>query len=167
MGGSKVFQIVGYQNSGKTTLMEKLIKTGNERGLKVGSIKHHGHGGSLDHHMINKDSKRHQRSGSLVSTVAGEDTLLIEATNNEWKLEEIIGIYNGFDLDVILVEGYKYSTYPKVVLIKNEEDLSLLEHLTNIRAVVSWFPLESSYRIFSNTQLENFIDFFYESILTN
>lgn len=161
MGGSKIFQIVGYQNSGKTTLMEKLIKSGNERGLRVGTIKHHGHGGPLDHPNPNKDSKRHTLAGSVISSVAGDDSLLIEATENNWKLEEIIHIYHHFGLDLILVEGYKKSSYPKAVLIRNEEDLYLLEKLNNIKAVISWIPIETNHRVFLQKQLDEFVDFFY------
>ena len=55
----KVFQIVGYQNSGKTTLMEKVISGAAEKGVRVAYIKHHGHGGAPDA----KDSTRHQQAG--------------------------------------------------------------------------------------------------------
>ena len=34
---------IGYQNSGKTTLVEKVIAELTRRGLRVGSLKHHGH----------------------------------------------------------------------------------------------------------------------------
>lgn len=40
----KVYQIVGFQNSGKTTLMESIINYWSKHDLKVGTIKHHGHG---------------------------------------------------------------------------------------------------------------------------
>lgn len=36
---------IGYQNSGKTTLVEKVIAELTRRGLRVGSLKHHGHHG--------------------------------------------------------------------------------------------------------------------------
>ncbi|MBW8350953.1 molybdopterin-guanine dinucleotide biosynthesis protein B [Bacillus sp. IITD106] len=164
MGGSKVFQIVGYKNSGKTTLMEKLIESGNERGLRVGSIKHHGHGGPLDSSYVNNDSRRHNLAGSIVSSVAGDGTLLIEAAKNNWKLDEIIHVYHHFDLDLILVEGYKQSPYPKAVLIRNEKDLALLDHLTNIKVVISLIPIESNHRVFFQEQVDEFIDFFYSWI---
>lgn len=40
-----ILQIVGYQNSGKTTLVEKVVHALAERKMKVATIKHHGHGG--------------------------------------------------------------------------------------------------------------------------
>lgn len=40
-----ILQVVGYQNSGKTTLIEKLCQLAECEGLKLGCFKHHGHGG--------------------------------------------------------------------------------------------------------------------------
>src|SRR5690606_9484243 len=137
MGGSKVFQIVGYKNSGKTTLMEKLIESGNERGLRDGSIKHHGHGGPLDSSYVNNDSRRHNLAGSIVSSVAGDGTLLIEAAINNWKLDEIIHVYDLFDLYLIHVEVYEQSPYPIAVLNRNEKDLALRDHLNDTNVVLS------------------------------
>ncbi|MBS4194386.1 molybdopterin-guanine dinucleotide biosynthesis protein B [Lederbergia citri] len=167
MGGSKVFQIVGFQNSGKTTLIEKLIKAGNEKGLRIGTIKHHGHGGPIDLPNLNKDSNRHSRAGSIVSSVAGEGTLLIEAPKDDWGLEDIIQVYHRFELDLILVEGYKKSPYPKAVMIRNKEDLSLLNRLKNIQTVISWFPIETNYPVFLHTQVDDFIVFFYKDLFSN
>lgn len=43
-----ILQVVGHQNSGKTTLIEKCIKELTNHGIKVGTFKHHGHGGKPD-----------------------------------------------------------------------------------------------------------------------
>lgn len=40
-----ILQVVGFQNSGKTTLIEKLCQLAEREGLKLGCFKHHGHGG--------------------------------------------------------------------------------------------------------------------------
>ncbi len=42
---TSILQIVGYQNSGKTTLVEKVVYALAEQNMKVATIKHHGHGG--------------------------------------------------------------------------------------------------------------------------
>lgn len=66
----KILQIVGYQNSGKTTLMEQLIKRATTEGLRVGTIKHHGHGG-VPMIEASKDSSRHELAGASVTAVEG------------------------------------------------------------------------------------------------
>lgn len=43
----RIFQVVGYKNAGKTTLMEQLIAVLRNEGMVVSCLKHHGHGGRL------------------------------------------------------------------------------------------------------------------------
>ncbi|WP_050180287.1 molybdopterin-guanine dinucleotide biosynthesis protein B [Domibacillus robiginosus] len=129
-----VFQVVGYQNSGKTTLMEKLIQAAAARGARVASIKHHGHGGMPDGQ---KDSARHQQAGAVIAGVEGEGVLQIAITQDQWTLQQILSLYSSFPVDFIFIEGYKGEPYPKAVLIRSEEDLPLLS-LSNIQCVISW-----------------------------
>ncbi len=53
-----ILQIVGYQNSGKTTFVEKLAEKLGQLGVKIGCLKHHGHGGEPDVFAEGKDSDR-------------------------------------------------------------------------------------------------------------
>ena len=60
---SPAVAIVGRHNSGKTTLVEKLIAELVSRGLDVGSVKHHSHKG-FDIDYPGKDSYRHRAAGA-------------------------------------------------------------------------------------------------------
>ncbi len=144
----KILQIVGYQNSGKTTLMEQLIKQASLEGLRVGTIKHHGHGGAP---MIetSKDSSRHEQAGAIVTAVEGEGTLRMSIHQNSWQLAEILAIYASFSMDVVLIEGYKQEHYPKVVLLRTAQDQVLLQQVTNIICVIYWpsYPFNPSLTI--------------------
>lgn len=86
----KILQIVGYQNSGKTTLMEQLIKQATMEGLRVGTIKHHGHGG-VPTIETSKDSSRHEQAGAVVTAVEGAGTLRMSIHQNSWQLIGIVG----------------------------------------------------------------------------
>jgi molybdopterin-guanine dinucleotide biosynthesis adapter protein len=132
-----IFQVVGYQNSGKTTILSKLIKNLTDRGTKTVTIKHHGHG-SKPAVLEQKDSSRHVDSGALASLVEGSGRLILQADNLNLILEEQIELIKFFQPDVILIEGYKYKNYPKLLLLRNKEDLPLLEETTNICAVGYW-----------------------------
>jgi molybdopterin-guanine dinucleotide biosynthesis protein B len=132
-----VFQIVGYQNSGKTTLMSRLIERLSSEGVNVVSIKHHGHGGKPEA-VPNKDSSKHLHSGAVASMVEGEGHLLLQALKPIWTLEEKIQLLSFFNPDIILIEGHKKATYPKLLLIRNRDDLELLKITNNIQAVISW-----------------------------
>ncbi|NSL51503.1 molybdopterin-guanine dinucleotide biosynthesis protein B [Calidifontibacillus erzurumensis] len=136
----RVLQIVGYQNSGKTTLMEKLIASLTNKGFTIGTIKHHGHGGFPKTFDVGKDTDKHRKAGAAFVSVEGDGLLQIQAFNRQgWTLEKIVSAYNQWPLDIILIEGYKQEPYPKIVLLRTKEDEVLLKQLTNIKAVICWY----------------------------
>ncbi|WP_249292123.1 molybdopterin-guanine dinucleotide biosynthesis protein B [Metabacillus flavus] len=130
-----ILQITGYQNSGKTTLMKKLIARAAEQGLAAGSLKHHGHGGTPD--LPVKDSTDHFKAGAIVSGAEGEGTVQLSARLGNDQLHRLIELYSYFDLDVLFIEGYKKEPFPKVLLISKEEDLPLVHELQAIVCVIS------------------------------
>lgn len=158
----KILQIVGYQNSGKTTLMEQLITQATTEGFRVGSIKHHGHGG-IPMIESSKDSVRHEKAGASVTAVEGEGTLRMSIHQNNWQLADILAIYETFKMDIIFIEGYKNEEYPKVVLLRQAEDQSLLQKVSNIICVLYWptYPLNKSldYPTFSIREKKEYMEF--------
>jgi molybdopterin-guanine dinucleotide biosynthesis protein B len=131
-----IFQIVGYKNSGKTTVMSELIKRLKADNLNVVSIKHHGHGGKLEG-TANNDSMKHLKSGALAAIVEGDGELIVQAEKAMWTLAEKIQLAAFFQPDIILIEGHKMEPYPKLLLVRSKEDLDLL-HLANIQAIIGW-----------------------------
>jgi molybdopterin-guanine dinucleotide biosynthesis protein B len=136
-----ILQVVGYQNSGKTTLMSKLVQRLSSNGYSVGTIKHHGHGGKPDYGDSGKDSDIHRQAGASVVAVEGEGSLHLTVQHLSWDLHKAISLYKSFQLDAILVEGYKMEDYPKVVLLRKRDDVELLHTLSNINCVISQVPL--------------------------
>lgn len=129
-----IFQIAGFQNSGKTTLSLKVIDKLAKAGLKIATVKHHGHGGKPDV-LETKDSGRHISAGAAVSLVEGDGRILIQAEQQEWRLSDEIAILSSFKPDVILIEGHKRERYPKAVILRDESDVELLHTLENIQVV--------------------------------
>ena len=169
-GNTKVFQIVGYQNSGKTTLITKLLAKGVSLGKRIGTIKHHGHGGIPSTSLPSKDSDHHLNAGAALSGVAGEGALLLQLPSQEWKLDKLLQLYQIYTFDLILIEGFKSAPYPKVVLLREQQDLFLLKQLDNIQAVISRFPLPqnaiySSIPVFQMEECFTFIQWFYQTYL--
>lgn len=131
----QICQVVGYKNSGKTTVMSELIRYFFNLDVKVGSLKHHGHGGEPDAPK-HTDSSLHFESGTVMSGVQGENSTQF-MMGFPFKLDELIGMYRYFSIDLLMIEGYKQADYPKIVLLKSLEELVLLDELTNIIAVGS------------------------------
>ncbi|MEH7436380.1 molybdopterin-guanine dinucleotide biosynthesis protein B [Neobacillus drentensis] len=132
-----VFQIVGFQNSGKTTFTLKLIERLKNNQLQTVTIKHHGHGGKPDVSM-SKDSGKHLTSGALASLVEGGGRILLQAEEIVCNLDDHVEFMKFFKPDVIIVEGYKQEHYPKLLLIRETSDIRLLEKVNNVLAVISW-----------------------------
>ncbi|WP_044748704.1 molybdopterin-guanine dinucleotide biosynthesis protein B [Bacillus alveayuensis] len=143
----KILQVVGYKNSGKTTLVEKLIKEAAHQGYRVGAVKHHGHGGYPDLSERWNDSNRHRQAGAIVSSVEGNGLLQLQATQDKWSLQQILHIYSFFPIDVVFVEGFKKEKYPKIVMLRSNDDLPLLTSSENIIAAITWTTLPESLRM--------------------
>ena len=128
----KVFCVVGYSNSGKTTLIERVVPILKERGLRVLTIKHARH---FEVDREGKDSWRLFRSGADVIITSKEKTAYISRLpdNLEFLLEIFGRLY-----DVVIVEGFKSSDYPKIVVLDEGE----MPNLKNVVAVVSDFEVD-------------------------
>ncbi|PHD57740.1 molybdopterin-guanine dinucleotide biosynthesis protein B [Bacillus toyonensis] len=163
---SSIIQIVGYQNSGKTTLVEKVVHALAESEMKVATIKHHGHGGFPE--VAQKDSERHRKAGAVVSSVEGAGLLSLSSLREEWSLQETIRLYEFFEVDTILIEGYKKENYPKIVLLRSAEDVELVHKVENVVAVITWYNapvnLREEYKVFHITEEKLYIDWFLQTV---
>lgn len=160
----EVIQIVGYKNSGKTTTAKRLIEVFSKSGIRVASLKHHGHGG-IPQGMEDTDSAKHLQAGSVVAGVEGEGVLQLR-TQEHWQMDQMIAIYQIMNLEVLVIEGFKQESYKKIVVINKEEDLILLSQVTNILAVITSFPIKevsSSYTIFNRTDLNKLCNWIVEN----
>ena len=111
---------IGYQNSGKTTLVEKVIAELAARGLRVGSLKHHGHAG-FDIDVPGKDSWRHARAGSKhVGLICADRYAEYADTEEELPVHEMLSRYT--DVDVVVVEGYKTEGLTNIVVARSGVD---------------------------------------------
>lgn len=119
-----LISIVGKSNSGKTTLIEKLIPELVKRGYRVATIKHNKHGFDIDHE--GKDSWRHKKAGSCMTVIACPTRVaLIEDIEHDYTLDEIRNKYIK-NADVILAEGYKGNPFPKIEVFRSELKRKLL-----------------------------------------
>ncbi len=113
-----IISIVGKSNSGKTTLMVKLIRELKSRCFKVAAIKHSHHDFEIDRE--GKDSWLHTRAGADAVVVASQKmTGIIRMMPGELPLPEIVNTYLQ-DMDVILAEGYKTQAIPKIEVLRTE-----------------------------------------------
>jgi len=116
----KIFGIIGWRNSGKTTLVEGLVRRLRAGGLCVSTVKHAHHGFDLD--RPGKDSFRHREAGAreVLVSAAGRWALLRELPDGEEApLADLLARLEPVDL--VLVEGFKGDPHPKLEVVRVEE----------------------------------------------
>ncbi len=111
-----VLALVGYSNSGKTTLMEKLIAGFTAQGLRIGTIKHSHHQPEMD--TPGKDSWRHKQAGAATSLlVTPEKMLMVTDMRDSLTPEQLTDRF--FDAyDLVLVEGYGSMPGAKIEVVR-------------------------------------------------
>lgn len=151
----RCIQVVGYKNRGKTTVLEYLIAYFSQRKYKVGACKHHGHGG-FPLGWTETDSTKHWKAGADLASVEGENMLQM-VTSKDWGLKKLLKIYQLFEMEIVFIEGYKHEDQAKIVVIGEGEDLSLLDQVSNIQAVVTSVPFLKNvpFPVFSSNHLSN------------
>jgi len=113
-----VISIVGKSNSGKTTLLEKLIPELKRRGYNLAIIKHSASGFELD--QPGKDSWRFAEAGSDIVVLSSERKIaLTKYIDHEPTLEEIIPLI-GERIDLVLTEGFSRGNFPKIEVHRKE-----------------------------------------------
>ena len=108
-----IFGISGWSGSGKTTLITRLIPEICGRGLTVSTIKHAHHRFDID--QPGKDSYEHRAAGATEVVVSSARRWAIVHENRdeaEPTLERILATMS--PADIVLVEGYKNETHPKI-----------------------------------------------------
>jgi molybdopterin-guanine dinucleotide biosynthesis protein B len=108
--------IVGKSDSGKTTLIEKVVPELVKLGLRVGTVKHDAHSFEIDH--PGKDSWRHGQAGAEAYVIASPERLaFIAKLDAELELVDIVErFYGGFD--IVVAEGYKRTAPHRVELFR-------------------------------------------------
>jgi len=138
----KAIGFIGYSNSGKTTLIEKLIPRFRAQGLTVSAIKNAHHGFDMD--RPGKDSYRYREAGAgqvLISTTE-RWALLTETPAGHATLEDLLAQLAPCDL--VIVEGFKSEgRIPRIEVRRaSVGDPPIYPHDPNVIAVAADFAFE-------------------------
>ncbi|WP_373777664.1 molybdenum cofactor guanylyltransferase MobA [Glaesserella sp.] len=132
--------VTGYSGTGKTTLLEKLIPELNKRNIRVGLIKHSHHNVDVD--KPGKDSHRMRMAGANPTmVVCTERWALMVETDELAPFDYLVQQFEGKNLDLVLVEGFKHEALPKIQLHRKaiEKPLPELDDFT--LATATDYPL--------------------------
>lgn len=107
--------VSGVKNSGKTTLIEKIIPKLTEEGLKVATVKHDGH--DFEGDVEGTDTYKHKKAGAYGTAIFSKNKFMIIKEQENTQEDELISYFQ--EADIILLEGFKNSDYPKLEIVRN------------------------------------------------
>ena len=150
----KIFGIVGWKNSGKTGLVERLVGVISARGFSVSTIKHAHH--TFDVDKMGKDSYRHRQAGAREVLLSSKNrwALMSELRDvNEPSLSSLVNKLSPVDL--VLIEGYKRDKHSKIEAHRletrqpllawgDETIIALASNAINIDVVIPIFNLDNT-----------------------
>jgi molybdopterin-guanine dinucleotide biosynthesis protein B len=156
MNMHSIISFVGKSSAGKTTLLEKIITELKKRGHKVAIVKHSHHKDDLD--TAAKDTWRFTKAGSELSAINSLDHLAIYRRMDSFFEPRDIANYVLWDFDIILTEGFKGSSYPKIEVHRSEQGDELLTDPKFLLAVVTDKPLKVDVPQFSHDDIAGIAD---------
>lgn len=109
----KLFGVVGWKNSGKTTLVAGLVTELKARGFKVSTMKHAHHAFDLD--QPGRDSYKHREAGAqevLISSGKRWAVMHELQGEDEFTLDDLLAKMT--PVDIVIIEGFKTAPHAKI-----------------------------------------------------
>jgi len=135
-----VISVVGKSDTGKTTLLEKLIPEIKRRGYRVATVKHDAHRFEID--KPGKDTYRHFQAGADAVLISSKEkiALIARTEGEEIPLDDVIK--NLPPVDIVLTEGFKTGNKPKIEVHRKALKRGLLCSAEELICVATDEPLE-------------------------
>ena len=160
----RIYGVVGWKNTGKTGLMERLVTEITGRGYSVSTLKHAHHRFDVDHE--GKDSYRHRQAGATEVLLASRNRFALMhefRDEDEPPLEDLLAKLAPVDL--VLIEGYKRDRHPKVEAHRSVTGNPLIAPEDDtIRAVASDKDLALDRPVFDLDDTKAIADFVLEEV---
>jgi cyclic pyranopterin phosphate synthase len=132
MGDIPVFTFAAYSGTGKTTIIEKVIRALKEKGLRLAVLKHDGHRFEIDRE--GKDSWRFTQAGADITILSSQEkTAYME--QRPLSLKALLAMVH--DVDLILVEGYKNEGLPQIGIARKATGKGFTAPLDRFMAVIT------------------------------
>jgi molybdopterin-guanine dinucleotide biosynthesis adapter protein len=151
-----IISFVGRGKSGKTTFLEKLIPELTGRGYRIATIKHTVHNTTFD--QPEKDTARHIKAGSSATAIASPSEFAIMRPTGEMTFDEMLRSM-GDDYDLIITEGFKRESGPKIEVHRKEKGAAIAGELEGVVAILTDEPLDLNIKQFSLNDVRPVADF--------
>jgi molybdopterin-guanine dinucleotide biosynthesis protein B len=145
--------VVGQKKSGKTTLIEHLVKEMTSRGFVVGTVKSTTH--ELEFDVPRKDTYRHRAAGSSVTLIKSKSQIALYAKPDYLDDDMMTAIFH--KCDFAFIEGDSSSKYPKICVV---DDRGMRDDISGEIIALWGIKMESSgIQFFKRQQIEELCEF--------
>lgn len=134
----KIFAVSGVKNSGKTTLICRLLEIFSERGMKVAVIKHDGH--DFDADVPGTDTYKQFHAGAYGTAVVSSEKYMIVKRQKDVSEGQLMELFP--EADMILLEGFKHCPYPKIEVVRKGNSAKSVCGGYNLLAIATNLPPE-------------------------
>lgn len=149
-----IVSFIGWSGSGKTTFIEGLIPELKSRGLRVAVVKHDAHKFDLDRE--GKDTWRFANAGAEAVAISSPEKAAV-MYYRPVELDELLGHISGVDL--IIVEGWKSSSLPKIEVHRLANEKPMYESPKNLLALVTDAHIQTDTPVFTLSDYTAMADF--------
>ena len=129
----RIVAISGIKNSGKTTLICRLLEIFKEKGLRVAVLKHDGHDFEPD--VPGTDTYRQLQAGAYGTAVFSKGKYMLVKQQPQISEKELMEFFS--EADLILLEGFKYSTYPKIEIVRKGNSAESVSNPERLMAIAT------------------------------
>lgn len=109
-----ILAVSGRKNSGKTTLITRILPVLSEYGLKVATIKHDGH--DFDADIPGTDTYRHMEAGAYGTAIFSSEKYMVIKKQSSVLPEHLMEQFP--EADLLILEGFKHADYPKIEVLR-------------------------------------------------
>src|SRR5262245_4173068 len=158
----RVLGIAGFKNTGKTTLVTRLVAELTRRGFRISTVKHAHHSFDIDHE--GRDSYHHREAGAREVAVVSRYrwALMHELDGTETDEPRLYDILDKLEpCDLVLVEGYKRDrNHPKIEIRDVRQDSPRLVDDPTVIAVAANGAVENAgVPVFDRDDIAGLADF--------
>ena len=129
----RIVAISGIKNSGKTTLICRLLEIFKEKGLRVAVLKHDGHDFEPD--VPGTDTYRQLQAGAYGTAVFSKGKYMLVKQQPQISEKELMEFFP--EAELILLEGFKYSTYPKIEIVRKGNSAESVSNPERLMAIAT------------------------------
>ena len=159
-----IVSIIGKSNSGKTTLIEKLIKELRRRNYRVATVKHHVHTDQQSFDTPGKDSYRHAQAGAeQVVLISPLTTVTFAYPPQPPTLQEVANQIQG--VDVILAEGFSQARLPAIEVSRAERNAALIGDPDCLMAIAADYAVDTTKPVFHLDDVTGLVDLIERELL--